>query len=440
MSDNSKRSNRKGKGLATETNPLLLSSNLNLVKEQHRNVNPYLSTNNQSPNSSYRKVHERYRKGLKFFQKGEISAKYELERKVKADEEARQQEEDERKRIKEEEEQEILKVKVANGELPDFSTGENKYLKDLTNIPTVEWWDKPYLDDRLEIFDKYRVPCREGDNTDEEEEEDEDFDENMKPSIRYVLHPIPIKVDEVVPVSKVYLTKTEIKKARRNRRKIEREELETKIKLGVLPKPAPKVKLANMMSVYENNQNITDPTSWEKTVRNQVEERKRKHEDMNLQRHEEAMKLKKSKMQEVSNVDNTKGNNFCKVYWFKSMSNPKIRFKINTNGKQLDLKGFCIRIGNEGPGLIVSSGDEKSIKFFDKLITRRIKWDESYKDKIQDKEITIEGNNAIKLWEGNMNNDKFRRFFMKVCENADQFKKTLEEFDCEYLYSMFYNH
>lgn len=406
---------RQSRGLQTEINPLLLSSNLNLIKEQFKNENPYLSTSTLRSND---KVTKRLERGLKFHEKGEVSSQIERQREEQRLEYERQKEQEILNKIRREKEQAETSAKIARGELPDTKVGEDKYIRRIEDVPEVEWWDKPYLDDQLNVLPKYQGGYEEESESDEEDE---------VPSIKYVHHPVPIKVHNAKPTTKVFLTKKEQKKIRRNRRKVEREEKETRIKMGLDPKPKPKVKLANMMSVYENNQNITDPTQWEHTVIEQVEQRKRTHLETNMIRHEEAVKRRKeSKKVELST------DNCCKVFRFKSLANPKIRFKLSTNSKQLALRGACLRVGDQGEGMIIVVGSEKSCKFFERLVLERIKWDEPFRDRATDTLIETPNNHAEKVWQGYLECSKFPRWFMKVCRDDLELKNTLRQFDAEH--------
>lgn len=410
---------RESRGLQTEINPLLLSSNPNLIKKQYRNENPYLSTSNLRTND---KVTKRLERGLKFYEKGEISTQVESER---AEQKLRYEEEQERGRIEKirrEREQAETNDKIKRGELPDPSLGEEKYIRRPEDVPAVEWWDKPYLDEELNVLNKYSE-----ENDDESESDDED--DSHAPSINYVHHPVPIKVSTVTPTTRVYLTKKEQKKIRRNRRKFEREERETRIRMGLEPKPEPKVKLANMMSVYENNQNISDPTQWEHTVLEQVEQRKRKHLETNMKRHEEAVKKRREGDSNPLSPDNC-----CRVFRFKSLANPKIRYKLSTNSKQLALRGTCLRVGDNGEGIIIAVGSEKSCKFFERLVLGRIKWDEPFRDRSTDTVIEMTGNYAEKTWQGYLESSKFPRYFMRVCRDEQELRDTLRQFDAEHFF------
>lgn len=410
---------KRSRGLQTEINPLLLSSNLNLIKQQYRDENPYLSTSYLGPND---KVTKRLERGLKFYEKGEVSSEIEREREQQRLELERQVEQDRLSKIRREKEQAENSAKIARGELPDTRLGEEKYVRRPQDVPASEWWDQPYLDGQLNVLAKYQDGY-------EDESESDDDEELQAPSINYVHHPVPIEVSSVKPMTKVYLTNKEQKKIRRNRRKLEREEKDTRIRLGLEPKPEPKVKLANMMSVCENDQNITDPTQWEHTVIEQVEQRKKAHLEVNAKRHEEAVKSRKERKPEVSK------DNCCKVFRFKSLASPKIRYKLSMNSKQLGLRGACLRIGDDGEGIIIAVGSEKSCKFFERLLLERIKWDEPFRDRTSGAIVEQPHNHVSKAWQGYLEADKFPRWFMKVCSDELELKDTLRQFDAEHFLS-----
>ncbi|CCH61325.1 hypothetical protein TBLA_0E02690 [Henningerozyma blattae CBS 6284] len=425
------------KGLQTEINPLLLSDNLNLVKQQFKNSNqnPYLQ-DSSSKFVDY-KLQRRFDRGLKFFKKGEKLNEIAKKRKIIHDSieknklELQLQNELERKRLND------LRTKIENAELPDQTKNEEKYLKSIETIPKVEWWDEPYLNetsnsDTLTLVDKYRNDYS---NLNEDDDSDEDDEDGLHPSLRFIQHPVPIAAkanstsESSVVIPKLYLTKLETKKLRRNNRKLIREEKESRIKSGLDPKPDPKVKLSNMMAVFENNQNITDPTAWENTVKTQINDRKQKHLQENEKRHLEAVERRKANaLQNSMDISSY----YCKVFYFKNLQNPKIRYKINTNSKQLALKGTCLRIGQDGPGVIISIGKEKSCNKFEKLLTNRIQWNEPFKDRDNDnKIITPTDNICIKTWEGILEESKFNGWFMTVCDSREHLISILSRSNAE---------
>merc|ERR1712176_1317725 len=81
---------------------------------------------------------------------------------------------------------------------------------------------------------------------------------------------------------------------------VQKEEQE-KIRLGLLPIPEPKGKLANMMRVLDSAA-VADPTKVEKHVREQMKKRQKKHEQDNLARKltdEQKREKKIKKLQEA---------------------------------------------------------------------------------------------------------------------------------------------
>jgi U4/U6 small nuclear ribonucleoprotein PRP3 len=79
------------------------------------------------------------------------------------------------------------------------------------------------------------------------------------------------------------LTKKERKKLRRQRRNETQKDKQDKIRLGLLPPDAPKVKISNLMKVL-GDEAIQDPTKIEAKVRKEMEERQRQHDMANEQR------------------------------------------------------------------------------------------------------------------------------------------------------------
>ena len=142
---------------------------------------------------------------------------------------------------------------------PDVDQGASTYL------PSIEWWDELVL--QKKTYEAIPSP-------------DLPSEERYATTItRLIEHPIESKAanEPVVPqVLKVYLTKKERKKLRRqNRREVLKEEAE-KVRLGLKPPPEPKVKIGNLMRVLGTDA-IQDPTKMEAHVREQMAARMKKH-------------------------------------------------------------------------------------------------------------------------------------------------------------------
>ena len=413
---------REARGLQTELHPALRSANLTLVKEQQHRANPYLSNDRGGAHSKKPRL-------SRFFQPGEVIAQANKERQVQRDVEHQQElAKEEARRASE-----ARKEEIAKGNLPDDALGEDRLaLGVLTD--DVEWWDAAYVDKESgQLLPKYTS------NDDDVESDDED----ETPSLHYVHHPAPISYSQDSASSsklptRTYLTASEHKRLRRQRRKLARETVETRIKLGLDPKPAPKVKLSNMMSVLENDANITDPTAYERDVRAQVAGRRQLHEQQNLDRHNEAVQRRRDKAQEPVHKD-AKASLHCSVYRFRSLRNPQIRYKLNANARQLRLHGCCLRVGEDGPGLIVAAGDEKSSRFFDRLVTQRLRWGETFEDKDSGATVDMSGNACERVWQGltTLEQHPLPRWFMRRCESSEEMQSVLSPFNGDAFYQSY---
>jgi U4/U6 small nuclear ribonucleoprotein PRP3 len=172
------------------------------------------------------------------------------------------------------------------------------------------------------------------------------------------------------------LTSKEYKKKRRMRRAAEHEELTQKIRLGLVPTPAPKLTKQNFMRVMPDEA-IKNPTYVENLVNTQIQERKDKHEEANASRKlSKEERLAKTK----ANADrNAKMG--LKQMVFRILLGTELPYQMTTKHKfllqknaeqRLDLTGVCI-VGPRFATLFVEGG-EKSTRAYKHLILDRIKW------------------------------------------------------------------
>lgn len=209
------------------------------------------------------------------------------------------------------------------------------------------------------------------------------LDNEQNPVTGYVQHPVmdgrSAGADNGLGVSKIYLTKKEMKRKRKNERQERFKAQQERIRRGLEPPPPPKVKLSNLMSVLTNDA-IKDPTSVEKRVRKEVEQRQQKHMAQN-----EARRLTKEQQHQKEHEQRMKDREsgvIRAVYSVPAMDLKQF-FKVDKTAQQLELCGVCLV--TEGKIMIVVEGGEKAIKFYDKLMMRRIVW---------------ENNNILKVWAG----------------------------------------
>lgn len=123
----------------------------------------------------------------------------------------------------------------------------------------------------------------------------------------------------------------------------------------MIPPPPPKVKLANLMRVL-GNEAIQDPTKMEQFVRDQVADRKRKHEAANAARKltPDERRLKRlRKMCDTSGpgaiaVSPSSGvapaarNVYAAVYRVRDLNHPALKYKLETNARQLLMTGVIV--------------------------------------------------------------------------------------------------
>ncbi|AAS52451.2 AEL234Cp [Eremothecium gossypii ATCC 10895] len=380
------------KGLATEIHPALRSSNLNLLRSKREN--PYLSSD------APRQRQPKRRQPLAFYKPGEISQRAEEERQRRA----RELEEQQLLLRKQEEEEHIRREKIAAAELPDDD--ETCYFDAISALPSIEWWDTKFCDgSQPAAHAKYTASY-----ADLEDDSDcsDDEQEDERPSIRFVKHPLPFQPSVTAAatiVPKIYLTKHEQRKVRRNQRKTARQMAEERIRLGLEPRPPPKVRLNNMMHVYDSNTKIQDPTAWEHTVREQIEQRRQQHLRTNEERRLEARAQRAAQPAPAPDP----GQDICRVYSLPPLADPKARYKLVTNARQLHLRGCCLHVP-DGPALVVAIGPPRACTFYDRLLTRRLAWHASA---------------PALLWTGAAAGHTFRGWFMKQCAEPADLRRIL---------------
>ncbi|ESX00115.1 hypothetical protein KL918_004900 [Ogataea parapolymorpha] len=304
-----------------------------------------------------------------------------------------------RRRLEEEKrEQEEQKALAAQGLTPDETTGEQYFLP--VRPPAVEWWDQPLLSERR-YGDELKVKYN-------------DKDDLKNPITEYIQHPVPVMAPwekHLSPPKPLYLTKKEIKRLRKNERQMKLKEKQDRMKLGLDPTPAPKVKLKNLMNVLTNDA-IKNPTEVEMRVRQEIEERRRQHEAANMERHANK-EDKATKMARKFEKDLQKGY-FSAVFAVESLENNQHRYKVNINAKQLELKGMCLNLEN-GQTLIIVEGGERSVSKYKRLILHRIQW----------------GVKCELVWEGQLVDLHFSKWTMYDFTDEDEILALLAKFRLE---------
>ena len=224
------------------------------------------------------------------------------------------------------------------------------------NVPEIEWWDAL-------VF-------------------------NTSDSITHLVeHPVPLQGSRSQTsrlVTKAYLTEKEREKLRRLKRKEKEQDMQDKIRMGLMRPPPPRIKMKNLMRVL-GQEAVAAPSGVEQAARAQAEQRVREHEQRNADR-----KLKPEEKRAKNIAKWTKALEYTDVVKtsayviFSELSN-KSRFKICKNAEQLHLSGVFVdsklkrEDGEKYPNLVVVEGSGKSVKKFDRLMLHRIDWTDSGK-------------------------------------------------------------
>lgn len=191
----------------------------------------------------------------------------------------------------------------------------------------------------------------------------------------YIQHPVLLEPpqEKIIPAAKpMFLTSKEQAKLRRQRRMADLKEQQAKIRLGLEPAPAPKVKKSNLMRVL-GEEAVKDPTAVEARVNREIADRKEGHEEMNeerkLTKEEKVKKLGKQQEEDAARGIHVR------VYKIDSLANGKHRYKIGVNAEQNKLTGVCVM--HPKMCIVVVEGGEHSVRNYEKLMEQRIKWSEN---------------------------------------------------------------
>merc|ERR1740138_1211289 len=297
-------------------------------------------------------------------------------------------------------------------------------------IPDVEWWDMPFLKE---------------DANGQKKTYTEVSVEKITP---YVEHPIPIKIStekEVPDAAMMHLTPKERKKLRRLKRQERTQEIRDKIKMGILQPPPPKVKMSNLMRVL-GDEAIADPSTVERKVRAQVEQRRKEHEQRNEARKLPAEERKAKKKQKW--MAETEPTTQVLVFKIRDLANKRHLFKIDTNAQQFHLTGTCISCQGVA-NIVIIEGGPRAVKRYRKLMMRRIKWDEDKgkdddegDDSDDDENVTAPKlhDHCVLIWEGVIKQRNFKNWKVTHARSEAEARKTLADRGSEHYWEMLARH
>ncbi|KAJ3335695.1 hypothetical protein HDU93_004653, partial [Gonapodya sp. JEL0774] len=300
--------------------------------------------------------------------------------------------------------------------------------------PDVEWWDVPLLaTGTYADLDTNSLKL--------------DPDQGSIITV-YIQHPVPLPppLESGATAPKpLMLTKKEQRKLRRQNRMERQREKQDQIRLGLLPPDPPKVRISNMMRVL-GNEAVQDPTKVEAEVRKQMEARRQAHKQHNAAKKLGEVERRQKKLAKLIGTDKTTVH--VAVFRINDLESKLHRLKVEQNATQLQITGIGIRSPIQC--LVVVEGTAKAIKFYKKLMLRRIDWSGSRIQAPQDDENsdsdddvtkppaeqpsgegdatdgTTKKNECQLMWEGEVKDRQFRRFRIHQCPTEGKVKELLE--------------
>lgn len=283
-------------------------------------------------------------------------------------------------------------------------------------------------------------------------------------------HPVPLKgttalAKQALVTGKAMLTPAEREKLRKLKKKERVQDLQEKIKMGLLKPPPPKIKMKNLMLVL-GKEAVAGPSAVEQMVKAQVEQRLRDHEQRNADR-----KLSPEERREKNIAKWTRPLEKASVlkmsaYLIYKRINNKIRFKIMKNAEQLHVGGVFLNSKLQKntldyyPSLVVVEGSRKAVKRFDRLMLNRINWLEEIKfekeqGKMEDENVQDDASDendeeeddelqgprtnegvCVRIFHGSESKKKFSRWSYQELREYESGMVFLQERGCMHFWEM----
>lgn len=273
---------------------------------------------------------------------------------------------------------------------------KHQIIEDDEEVPDVEWWDLPLLGGKPmdQIVARLVQP-------------------NARPQeifsgiTNLIEHP-PIKLppQEKPPAQlPIFFTASEKKKLRKQNRKNRELEKQEKIKLGLMPKPEPKLKRSNIMYAL-GDEAITNPSKAEQMVRDQEEKRLQAHLEHNQSK---KLDLKDKILKKARKNEKDIEENGLRVSIY-GISNPKSKFIIKEARLQRPpLTGLLVLY--KQINLVLAEGSPKQQKEFMKFMLRSA----NQKKDVDPMAMDIDGpqsdtNGCYLIWEGKVTERCFEIF------------------------------
>ncbi|TGZ69959.1 hypothetical protein CRM22_003447 [Opisthorchis felineus] len=311
-----------------------------------------------------------------------------------------------------------------------LSTIQPKRVVDESEVPTLEWWDAYILKDGVTAYSALDDAAEEGLPT--------SVILNKAWITNLVEHPIKLKPPRELskpPEIPLLLTKKERKKVRRQNRQEAQKERQEKVRLGLMPPPEPKVRLANLMRVLGSDA-VQDPSKVEAYVRAQMESRKRAHEAANAARKLTKEQARYKRIKKIK--EDTSQAVHVSVYRVKDFSNPSHRFKVETNANQLLMTGL-VALHTDCNVVVVEGGPRQQRKF-ERLMLHRIKWHETKRGRDEGNQNANSTEPGCQLvWKGTVGQRAFDKVQFRACPTELFAREQFRKRDVEHYWDLCYS-
>lgn len=296
-------------------------------------------------------------------------------------------------------------------------------------VPEIEWWDKAILGKQPldQVISKLSQNIA----------KPEDIFQGIT---NLVEHP-PLKNPPGPDTSSIqipiFLTAKERKKLRRQNRKNQELEKQEKIKLGLLPKPEPKLKRSSIMYAL-GDEAISNPSLANQLVKEQEEKRLKAHIE-----HNESKKLsleeKRAKKLRKIHEDLSVTGVWVSVYRILNLSKQSRKLKIiEQKAKELTMTGtICL---TKNINIVLVEGGPKQQRKFKQLILNRIKWVEEPDDteKVSRGGEPQISNRCLLVWEGQVIKRSFNYIKARQFSDESEAKSYFRDFNVENYWDLAY--
>lgn len=293
-------------------------------------------------------------------------------------------------------------------------------------VPDIEWWDKSLIKNRTLEEAILRL------------DQNVNLDDIFSGITNLIERPPKKKHSGVEPIPMpTYLTKAERKKLRRQNRRDAELEKQEKIKLGLLPKPEPKLKRSTIMFTL-GEKAIVEPSMADQLAKEQEEKRQQAHIEHNAAKKLSSEERKEKERCKIRKDEAAEGT-WVSVYRIGNLSCPSHKFKVIKNAKQLLMTGILLLFKDFN--VVVVEGGRKQQRKYKHLMLDRIKWDEDPRavSSTEKSEINIlKDNKCTLLWEGQTPNKSFRVFKVKTLQSVQEAHSLFKKFNIEHYWDLAY--